>query len=68
MFYNCENLNNLDLSSFNCTNITNAVGLFHGCQKQFIEHNKFIFKKYNDDILLKEEEKKEKQNRLCFIL
>jgi len=68
MFYNCENLNNLDLSSFNCTNITNAIGLFHGCQKQFIEHNKFIFKKYNDDILLKEEEKKEKQNRLCFIL
>ena len=68
MFYNCENLNNLDLSSFICTNITNAVGLFHGCQKQFIEHNKFIFNKYNDNILLKEEEKKEKQNRLCFIL
>ena len=31
MFANCENLTNLDLSSFNTSNVINMSGMFFGC-------------------------------------
>ena len=31
MFYNCSNLTNIDLSSFNTQNVTNMFGMFGYC-------------------------------------
>ena len=31
MFYNCENLTELNLSSFNTNNVTNMSGMFYSC-------------------------------------
>ena len=33
MFYNCHNLLNLDLSSFNTNNVTNMSKMFERCDK-----------------------------------
>ena len=33
MFYGCNNLINLDLSSFKTENVDNAKGIFTGCEK-----------------------------------
>ena len=33
MFYNCCNLESLDLSSFNTQNVTNMKGMFLSCKK-----------------------------------
>ncbi len=33
MFYECESLINLNLSSFNTNNVTNMCGMFGGCYK-----------------------------------
>ena len=32
MFYNCENLNNVDLTSFDAQNVTNMNNMFCGCK------------------------------------
>ena len=33
MFYNCENLESIDLSSFNTSNVTNMSNMFYDCSK-----------------------------------
>ena len=33
MFYNCTNLQNIDLSSFNTQNVTDIKDMFSGCNK-----------------------------------
>ena len=33
MFFNCENLEKVDLSNFNSKSCTNMTVIFHGCKK-----------------------------------
>jgi surface protein len=54
MFYNCNNLINLNLSKFNLTNVSKVDGIFHGCHKKMIDSNKSLFKNFNDNDLIKE--------------
>ena len=35
-FYNCPNLTNIDLSSFDIKNITNMFDMFNSCSKLYI--------------------------------
>ena len=53
MFNECNNLINLDLSSFNTNNVANLYGIFHGCHRRMIDTNISLFKKFSDKDLIK---------------
>ena len=51
MFSNCENLLNLDLSSFNTNNVTNMYGMFYFCSNlKLVQINKLNIKKFEEII------------------
>ena len=54
MFQGCNNLNNLDLSSFDTNNVTKITGIFYGCDEIIIYNNKTKFEKFNHNDLVKE--------------
>ena len=63
MFYKCENLNNLNLSSFNTNNVYSIKGIFHGCQKKLIDLCLYKFKQFNyEDLVANIEKKKSKKS------
>ena len=66
MFKNCENLNNLDLSSFNISFMCNPEGIFHGCKRDIIDSNLYKFKKYDREYLTSFKKRKEYKN--CIII
>ena len=47
MFYFCNNLEELNLSSFDTKNVTNIDNIFFGCPKNMINSNLFRFKQFN---------------------
>ena len=54
-FKNFKNLKKIiDDSKFNITNVSKVDGIFHGCHKKMIDSNKSLFKKFNDNDLMKE--------------
>ena len=51
MFYYCENLSELNLSSFNTINVTNMNWMFDGCNNlNKVIINKLHIKKFNEEI------------------
>ena len=42
MFYGCSSLKELNISSFNTSNITNMREMFYGCSNEIISENKNI--------------------------
>ena len=51
MFFECNNLNNLDLSSFDTKNFNNMNSIFYGCPVCIYESNKSKFKKFKKEEL-----------------
>ena len=49
MFYNCNNLRNLDLSFFITKNVIDIDGIFNGCSNEIINSN--IYKDINENNL-----------------
>ena len=51
MFYYCENLSELNLSSFNTNNVTDMSDIFLGCENlNLIKINKSYIKKFEEII------------------
>jgi len=61
MFYDCKRLENLYISTFKTKNLIYAEGIFHGCQKNLIDSNVSIFKKFGYNALIKEYTQENKQ-------
>jgi surface protein len=49
MFYNCNNLRNLDLSFIITKNVIDIDGIFNGCSNEIINSN--IYKDINENNL-----------------
>ena len=51
MFYECKNITNIDLSSFNTQNVTNMISMFDGCSNlKEIKINKNLCEKIKNEI------------------
>ena len=51
MFYDCSNLKNLNLYSFDTTKVINIFGIFYSCNKQILNNYLHIFNKFDLDDL-----------------
>ena len=47
MFRECNNLKDLQISSFDTQKVKEIYGIFYKCQKKIIESNLYLFKNFD---------------------